>query len=94
MHPIPKLAAVAVALAAVVSAQAPAPSPLPIDSLRPAFVPVHQDEPDPIGGEYGIWAAGRDYKVSFHDGIAFHPSDADRPATQFRWRTARISVGR
>jgi len=48
----------------------------------PAFVTeIHTQADDPEGGAYGIWAAGRDYKVSFHDGATFVPflgSDAPR----------------
>ena len=36
-------------------------------------VPIHTWPDDPELGAYGTWAAGRRYKVSFHDGPTFYP---------------------
>ncbi|MCA8952476.1 MAG: hypothetical protein KDE27_23395 [Planctomycetes bacterium] len=57
-------------------------------------VPIHS-EPSDAPGTAGIWAAGRDYKVSFHDGMTFYPVlgagyDTNRPV---RWQTRAVSVG-
>lgn len=57
-------------------------------------VPLHTHADDPVGGRYGLWAAGPDYKASFHDGFTFHPYVKDAPRTLgWRWRTARVTVG-
>ncbi|MBK8980107.1 MAG: hypothetical protein IPM29_29760 [Planctomycetes bacterium] len=59
------------------------------------LIPIHTSATDPVGGDYGLWAAGPDYKVSFHDGVTFYPlparaSDGHRP---LQWRTQAILVG-
>jgi hypothetical protein len=56
--------------------------------------PIHTAEHD-NGLAYGTWAAGDDYKVSFHDGMAFVPYlGASYPTTQMlRWRTTSAKVG-
>ncbi|HEX5054276.1 MAG TPA: hypothetical protein VFZ65_21030, partial [Planctomycetota bacterium] len=40
--------------------------------LPSLLTPIHTAAPD-HGIEYGIWAAGDSYKVSFHDGMTFVP---------------------
>lgn len=56
-------------------------------------VPIHHG-----GAErpaYGTWASGPDYKVSFHDGMVFHPvrgSAAPRPHP-FGWVTVEVAFG-
>ncbi|MBK8979780.1 MAG: hypothetical protein IPM29_28110 [Planctomycetes bacterium] len=58
-------------------------------------VPLHTMESDPLGGEYGLWAGGPDYKASFHDGFEFVPvlgPDAPRNLP-VRWRTASVRAG-
>jgi len=56
---------------------------------------IHTAPTDPIGGSYGVWAAGDSYKVSFHDGATFVPYlGKDYPQTQsFHWRTTSARVG-
>ena len=58
-------------------------------------MPVHTQQDDPIGGRYGTWAAGADYKVSFHDGMVFVPylGSAAPRNLPLRWTTASVSVG-
>jgi hypothetical protein len=70
-------------------AQAPAAAAA---GLRVDRVPVHGREGEP---EYGIWAAGRDYKASFHGGMTFVPRlGRDYPHNQpVGWRTTSVRVG-
>lgn len=88
--------AVASALAAPAAAQQiPAP-PSAIDAagLPRPLLPIHTG-PAEGATPYGIWAAGDDYKVSFHDGATFVPYlGKDYPRTQsLRWRTTSVLVG-
>lgn len=48
-----------------------------------------------MGLEYGVWATGDDYKVSFHDGMTFIPYlGSDYPVTQsFGWSTKSVMLG-
>lgn len=57
-----------------------------------ALVPVHGRDGDP---GYGVWAAGRDYKASFHAGMTFVPYlGADYPHNQpLAWHTTSVRVG-
>lgn len=57
-------------------------------------VPVHTAPAD-NGLAYGTWAAGNDYKVSFHDGMTWVPYlGRDYPHNQpFHWRTSSVRVG-
>ena len=42
----------------------------------------------------GLWAYGRDYKVSFHDGFAFYPFVGPKlPHQPFQWRTVSVRAG-
>ncbi len=53
--------------------------------------PIHTQAADPVGGEYGTWASGDTYKVSFHDGMTFYPAvDIEG---QVRWQTTSVRVG-
>ena len=63
--------------------------------LGPVRIPVHSQADDPIGGAYGIWAAGTSYKVSFHDGFTFVPYlGPSYPHNQpFSWRTESVLLG-
>jgi hypothetical protein len=55
-------------------------------------VPVHGRDGEP---GYGLWAAGRDYKASFHDGMTFVPYlGGNYPHNQpLAWRTTSVRVG-
>ncbi len=77
----------------------------PTDQTRPhgeavandagAFnVPIHTAQADQ-GYSYGLWASGPDYKVSFHDGVGFHPVlGPDYPENlPLTWHTQSITVG-
>lgn len=59
------------------------------------LIPIHTQDPDPVGGAYGIWAAGTKYKVSFHGDMTFVPYlGADYPHNQpFAWRTTAVRHG-
>ena len=63
----------------------------PRTAVDDAFrTPIHTG-----AGEYGIWASGADYKVSFHDGFAFYPYlgpdyEANLP---LRWKGTSLRVG-
>ncbi|MEM7203587.1 MAG: hypothetical protein AAF628_25205 [Planctomycetota bacterium] len=76
-----------------VAAQAPT-APAAMDG---AFtVPIHTAAPG-AGGQSsdGVWASGPDYKVSFHDGVAFYPV-LGRQAPRnlpLRWRTRSVRLG-
>ena len=58
-------------------------------------IPIHTAQDDPEGGEYGIWASGATYKVSFHDGFAFYPVLGEEYPQNLPlvWRTRSIEVG-
>jgi len=57
-------------------------------------IPIHT-APNDQGTPYGIWAAGADYKVSFHDGMTFVPLlGSDYPRNQpVHWRTTSVAIG-
>ncbi len=63
-------------------------------AMPTARVPLHTAQPD-AGVAYGLWAAGRDYKVSFDAGMTFVPYlGANYPHNQpWRWRTTSARVG-
>ncbi|MCC6673148.1 MAG: hypothetical protein IT458_18930 [Planctomycetes bacterium] len=69
-------------------------SPAPVPSQADIFVPIHGGFSD-LGVPYGTWAAGPEYKVSFHDGYAFYPVlGKDYPHNlPLRWTTTRVRVG-
>ncbi|HLU39596.1 MAG TPA: hypothetical protein VK081_09430 [Planctomycetota bacterium] len=92
MHPsLPSFGAAALLLAPVMSAQLVDRAALSGGGV----IPIHTAAPEQDGTPYGIWAAGRDYKVSFHDGFAFTPylGDAVRENVVVRWQTAAVTVG-
>ena len=62
--------------------------------FAPGLVPVHTAADD-LGLAYGVWAAGTDYKVSFHDGMTFVPYlGVDYPMTQsLHWQTKSARIG-
>lgn len=55
-------------------------------------VPVHGHDGD---AAYGLWAGGRGYKASFHDGMKFVPYlGREYPHNQpFAWRTTSVRIG-
>lgn len=59
-----------------------------------ALAPIHTASADG-GVEYGVWAAGPDYKISFHDGATFVPMLGKHyPHNQsLHWRTVSAKVG-
>ena len=67
----------------------------PESALTDVRVPIHSQAADPQGGQYGIWAAGTDYKVSFHDGFAFYPvlGTAYPHNLPLRWQTVAVQHG-
>ena len=86
-------AALAAALCSPLCAQLDASEPARrlLDSL---VVPLHQ-ETLPDGHVLGIWAAGPDWKASFHDGLCVlpRPTHPDRVAKPWRWRTLSVRAG-
>ena len=82
----------------MVPSPAPQPMPIPIGGAlggHPFRVPIHTLQADERFGEYGRWASGDDYKVSFHDGFVFHPilGMAYPENLPWRWTTRSITVG-
>lgn len=77
------------ALAAALAAQ----EKLPADLATPR-TPIHTQAADE-GAAYGLWAAGTNYKASFHDGATFVPYlGRDYPRTQsLQWRTVSARIG-
>ncbi len=73
------------------SAAAAAPATAPSAHFR---VPIHDADCD---GDvaYGIWASGRDYKVAFHDGVAFVPvlGESAPRNLPLRWASTEVRVG-
>ncbi|MCA8950374.1 MAG: hypothetical protein KDE27_12785 [Planctomycetes bacterium] len=57
-------------------------------------VPIHTAADD-LGLPYGVWAAGADYKASFHGDVTFVPYlGGDYPENQpWSWRTTSVRVG-
>lgn len=57
-------------------------------------VPIHTAAADQ-GASYGVWAAGRHYKASFHDGATFVPYlGRGYPRSQsLRWVTTSVRIG-
>lgn len=58
-------------------------------------VPIHSLPAEPGASAYGTWAAGRGYKISFHDGMCFYPVlGASAPQSlPVRWQTTRVRLG-
>lgn len=72
---------------AAVSAPSPAVDPI-------ARIPVHTAADDE-GVAYGLWAAGRGYKASFHDGMTFVPylGAMAKATLALHWQTTSVTVG-
>jgi hypothetical protein len=64
-------------------------------ALSVSRTPIHTQEADPVGGAYGIWAAGTKYKVGFAGDMTFVPYlGAAYPHNQpFSWHTTAVRVG-
>ncbi len=65
-------------------------------AARASFrTPIHTAPDDPMGGAYGTWAAGADYKVGFADVVTFIPYlGRDYPVVQqLRWQTLGVTAG-
>ncbi|MCR9246336.1 MAG: hypothetical protein NXI31_14990 [bacterium] len=90
---LPTLAGLGLSLTA--TAQDPASIPANAIKSEGLRIPIHTAAADPVGGEYGTWAAGSNYKVSFHDGMQFVPLLGDAVARNhtLNWRTTSIRVG-
>ena len=60
----------------------------PHAATAPERVPIHTQAADE-GVEYGVWAGGKRYKASFHDGMTFVPYLGRKypVARSLRWRT-------
>ncbi len=67
---------------------------IPADAQKalPFQVPIHTQVADPLGGEYGTWASGDEYKVSFHGDMTYYPAIADVEG-QVSWHSTSIRVG-
>jgi len=65
---------------------------VPTSDLR---VPLHSHDSDASGQSATIWAAGADYKASFHDGFAFYPAlgKGHERNLPLRWQTKSITAG-
>lgn len=75
-------------------------TPAQTDSLRDhrltvQRVPIHSQAEDSVGGPYGTWAAGMDYKVSFGREISYFPmlGAAYKHNLPFTWRTVGVRAG-
>src|SRR5262245_55645485 len=83
--------------AAPAIAQIAVAGPVPASFRAPGAwrFPIHTQAADPVGGEYGIWACGETFKVSFHDGYAFYPILGSRyPANlPLVWRDTKVTAG-
>ena len=90
------LPSVLAGLTSLLAAQGAADLDVPTDrtALPPAAVPIHTQAPDD-GVDYGLWAAGTTYKMSFHDGAVVVPYlGRDYPTNQsLRWRTLSATLG-
>ncbi|MBL8897166.1 MAG: hypothetical protein JNM84_06040 [Planctomycetes bacterium] len=81
-------------------AQEPASSALPesvtktLSTAADWLRPIHGAVDDPQAAEYGLWASGPDYKVSFGRAIGFYPlrGEAGENAPLY-WKTRSIRVG-
>jgi hypothetical protein len=64
--------------------------------LEKFMVPLHTAPADPVAGAYGTWAAGHDYKVSFHGGFRLFPLLGARAPRNLplAWRTESVQSGR
>ncbi|MCR9246863.1 MAG: hypothetical protein NXI31_17660 [bacterium] len=94
IHSTRFVGAIIVALLGCVTAQDARPASTRLSGFGPHIVPIHTQASDE-GVEYGIWGAGRRYKVSFHDGMTFVPYlGRDYPVAQsLQWRTRSVRIG-
>jgi hypothetical protein len=67
----------------------------PATGVGSFVTPIHTAPDDPVGGSYGVWAAGADYKVGFAPDMTFYPYlGKDYPVTRsLNWRTIDATVG-
>lgn len=67
---------------------------LGVPQAFPTAITASDIDGDAVGG-HGLWAAGRDYKVSFHDGFVFVPVLGPGHAHNLPlgWRTLAVRVG-
>ncbi len=93
------LALLSIGPAEVIAQSAPEPAreaetlpSLPASVFAVQRLPIREVEGD-LGPE--VWAAGADYKVSFHDGMTFVPYlGAEYPVNQpVSWRTSSVRIG-
>lgn len=77
------------------AAMTPSPQLDAAVALALSRTPIHTQEADPIGGEYGIWAAGAKYKVGFAGDMMFVPYlGSAYPHNQpFSWHTTAVRLG-
>lgn len=74
-------------------AQATAPTP-PSALPPPMKTPIRPGPDAPDGTASGLWAAGANYKASFHDGMTFYPMVGPTlPHQPVRWRTTSVRAG-
>jgi len=94
MSPITDLLFASAFAVACLPAQVPAP-PASLLEASTLLVPLHSHRDDPVLGAYGLWAAGPDYKASFHDGFTFYPrlGPTQPDNLPLRWQTESIRVG-
>lgn len=71
-----------------------AQTPPPAALHGPTVSPIRPGPEAPDGRSSGLWAAGADYKVSFHDGMTFYPrTGSSLPHQPVRWRTTSARAG-
>ncbi|MCA8952492.1 MAG: hypothetical protein KDE27_23475 [Planctomycetes bacterium] len=87
-------AAAPLAAQATFEDRSPPPTPATGPELAAQRAPIHTAAGD-SGFDYGIWAAGADYKASFHDGMTFVPYlGQDYPQNQpWSWCTVSARIG-
>ncbi len=63
--------------------------------LDTLLVPIHTAADDPVGGPYGTWAGGRDYKVSLGREVSFFPLLGPTAPRNLplAWRTTSVRHG-
>ena len=89
IHPAALLAAAFLSPAALLAQTVP-----PTALTAPMRTPIRPGPDAPDGTQSGLWAAGADYKVSFHDGMTFYPRvGPSLPHQPLRWRTSSVRAG-
>lgn len=91
---IPVALLAALSLPAQQSPEPAAPIAVLAAAGQAACTPIHT-QPGDEGCAYGLWAAGREYKVSFAGGMAFVPylGASDEAPVAWRWTTTSATVG-